>query len=102
LPLEDGSIDLALSTLSFHHWRDQAAGIREVARVLRPGGRFLLADAALPDWLAKLTRQRRFLGPERRCALFEQAGLRVLAQERAHRIVITIARREGNIKQFGA
>jgi ubiquinone/menaquinone biosynthesis C-methylase UbiE len=37
LPLEDASVDLALSTISFHHWRDQAAGAREVARVLRPG-----------------------------------------------------------------
>ena len=96
LLLEDGSIDLALSTVSFHHWQDQAAGIREVARVLRPGGRFLLADAALPAWLTKLTRQRRFLGLKQRRALFEQAGLRVSAQERAYRIVITIARREGN------
>lgn len=96
LPLEDGSIDLALSTVSFHHWHDQAAGIREVARVLRPGGQFLLADAALPAWLTKLTRQRRFLSLKQRRALFEQAGLRVLAQERAYRIVITIARRDGN------
>lgn len=31
LPLEDASVDLALSTISFHHWQDQAAGVREVA-----------------------------------------------------------------------
>ena len=37
LPLQDASVDLALSTTSFHHWQDQAAGIREIARVLRPG-----------------------------------------------------------------
>jgi ubiquinone/menaquinone biosynthesis C-methylase UbiE len=96
LPLVDSSIDLALSTASFHHWHNQAAGIREVARVLRPGGRFLLADAVLPDWLTKLTRQHRFLSLEQRQVLFEQAGLRVLAQEQARWIVITIARREEN------
>jgi ubiquinone/menaquinone biosynthesis C-methylase UbiE len=44
LPWPDGAFDLAVTTLSFHHWRDQAQGIREVARVLGPGGTFLLAD----------------------------------------------------------
>src|SRR6266700_6805774 len=51
LPLSDASVDLALSTISFHHWRDQAAGVREVARVLRPGGCFLLADFTFPPGL---------------------------------------------------
>src|SRR5258706_8238079 len=27
LPLPDASIDLAVSTVSFHHWRDQAQGL---------------------------------------------------------------------------
>src|SRR5579883_1550856 len=40
LPLPGASVDVAVTTLSFHHWSDQAAGVREVARVLRPGGRF--------------------------------------------------------------
>jgi ubiquinone/menaquinone biosynthesis C-methylase UbiE len=47
IPLEDGSIDLVTSTTSFHHWSDQAAGIRQVARVLRGGGLFVLADMSL-------------------------------------------------------
>ncbi len=44
LPWGEGTFDLVVTTLSFHHWRDQAQGIREAARVLRPGGLFLLAD----------------------------------------------------------
>ena len=28
LPLPDASIDLALSTMSFHHWANQAQGVR--------------------------------------------------------------------------
>jgi len=78
LPLEDASVDLALSTISFHHWRDQAAGVREVARVLRPGGSFLLADFTLPTWLAWLLPRVHSAAQMR--ALFEQAGLDVQAQ----------------------
>ncbi len=44
LPLADASVDVVTTTMSFHHWADQDAALREVARVLAPGGRFLLAD----------------------------------------------------------
>ncbi len=44
LPFPDSTADLVVSSLSFHHWADQARGIREIARVLRPGGWFCLAD----------------------------------------------------------
>ena len=42
IPLEDGSADLVLMMLSWHHVRDRAAAAREIARVLRPGGRLML------------------------------------------------------------
>jgi len=44
LPFEDASVDAVTTTLSFHHWDHQAEAMREVTRVLRPGGRLLLAD----------------------------------------------------------
>ncbi len=44
LAFPDGSFDLAVSTLSMHHWADPTAGLAEVGRVLRPGGRALLRD----------------------------------------------------------
>lgn len=44
LPFPDGSLDLALSTLSLHHWSDPVAVLNEIARVLRPGGAFLVVD----------------------------------------------------------
>ena len=47
LPLENDSVDLATSTTSFHHWSDQAQGVREAVRVLRPGRLFILADMNL-------------------------------------------------------
>ncbi len=81
LPLQDASVDLALSTSSFHHWQDQAAGIREIARVLRPGGYFILVDASFPDWLVRVFRMKRFHSPAQLQTLFIQAGLHVQMQQ---------------------
>jgi ubiquinone/menaquinone biosynthesis C-methylase UbiE len=81
LPLQDASVDLALSTTSFHHWQNQAAGIREIARVLRPGGYFILVDASFPDWLVRVFRLKRFHSPAELRTLFIQAGLLVQTQQ---------------------
>ena len=82
LPLKDNSVDLAISTTSFHHWQDQSAGIREVARVLRPGGYFILVDASFPDWLVGAFRLKRFHSKTQFRTLFVQAGLHVQAQQK--------------------
>jgi len=44
LPFPDGTFDLVVSTMSMHHWTDPAAGLAEMARVLRPGARALVWD----------------------------------------------------------
>jgi SAM-dependent methyltransferase len=44
LAFPDGSFDLAVSTLSVHHWADPTAGLAEIGRVLRPGARALVWD----------------------------------------------------------
>jgi SAM-dependent methyltransferase len=44
LPFPDGSFDLVVSTLSMHHWADPAAGLAEIGRVTRPGGRAFVWD----------------------------------------------------------
>ena len=44
LAFADGSFELVVSTLSMHHWADAAAGLAEIGRVLRPGGRALIWD----------------------------------------------------------
>lgn len=79
LPLEDTSVDLAVSTMSFHHWSDQAAGVREIARVIRPGGHIILVDFAPPvalRWLFTLSGERGLTAVARR-RLFTHAGLRI-------------------------
>jgi ubiquinone/menaquinone biosynthesis C-methylase UbiE len=44
LPLTDGTLDFAVSTLSLHHWSHPDLGLAEIYRVLRPGGQVLLFD----------------------------------------------------------
>jgi SAM-dependent methyltransferase len=44
LAFPDRSFDLVVSTLSMHHWADPTAGLTEIGRVLRPGGRALIWD----------------------------------------------------------
>lgn len=57
LPFADGAFDGVLSRYSAHHWRDFDAGLREAARVLRPGGMVGIVDsvsvgsALLDTWL---------------------------------------------------
>jgi len=42
LPFDDGTFDVAISTLSFHHWAEPGSVFREIARTLRPGGTALI------------------------------------------------------------
>jgi ubiquinone/menaquinone biosynthesis C-methylase UbiE len=44
IPFPDRSLDLIVSTLSLHHWCDPVPVLDEIARVLKPGGAFLIFD----------------------------------------------------------
>lgn len=43
LPFEDETFDSVMSVHTIYFWRDLAAAIREIARVLRPGGQIALS-----------------------------------------------------------
>jgi SAM-dependent methyltransferase len=49
LPIASGSADVVTSRLAAHHFADAAAGFREIGRILRPGGLFVLVDNFAPD-----------------------------------------------------
>lgn len=83
LPFQDAQFDLVFSTMTFHHWSDQRAGIAEVARVLKSDGRWLLADfiaTGFMRYIRRLFRLSRF--PERSVLdpMLAAAGLHVLAR----------------------
>lgn len=44
LPFEDATFDIVTSRYSAHHWPNPAVALSEIARVLKPGGRFILSD----------------------------------------------------------
>ncbi len=49
LPFDDASFDIVTCRVAPHHFSDVRAFCNEVARVLRPGGRFILIDSYAPD-----------------------------------------------------
>jgi ubiquinone/menaquinone biosynthesis C-methylase UbiE len=81
LPLPDSSVDLALSTISFHHWEDQAQGIQQITRVLRPGGRFILVDFEIPSYVTRVYLHGRPLQAAKVREMFANAGLTVRSQK---------------------
>ena len=44
LPYPDHSFDLIVSTISMHHWYEMEQPLRDLYRVLRPGGRLWIYD----------------------------------------------------------
>ncbi|GAB3651346.1 class I SAM-dependent methyltransferase [Glycomyces tarimensis] len=59
VPMDDGAADLALMFLVWHHVPDKPAAAAELARVLRPGARLLMATT-LSDRLKDLLLYRYF------------------------------------------
>ncbi len=92
LPFEDGTFDAATATCVFCSVEDPVQGLRELRRVVRPGGEVRLLEHVRPrnpvlgklfDWLSPLT--RRLFGPEinrRTEENVEKAGLEIVEVRR--------------------
>jgi len=95
LPLPDASVDLVLSTMSFHHWTDQAQGVCQVARVLRPDGVFILADMIMPYWLWWIFRHGQHVSAKQRRKMLAEAGLEMQAQKGVlwHHLLINLGKK---------
>jgi ubiquinone/menaquinone biosynthesis C-methylase UbiE len=88
LPFASESFDIVTCRIAPHHFSDVPAFCRETARVLRPGGRFILIDSFAPDddaidafineveWRRDNSHARSYRIPEW-TRMIEAAGLRV-------------------------
>jgi ubiquinone/menaquinone biosynthesis C-methylase UbiE len=97
LPYPDAMFDLVSCRVAPHHFSSPANFVREGARVLKPGGWFLIIDGTVPDdspeaeaWLHQVEKLRdpshnRLLPPREWRALCEQSGLIVQKLEVAFR-----------------
>ena len=66
LPIPEGTLDFAVSTLSLHHWTDPSQGLTEFHRVLKSGGQLLIFDMRRDSrrffyWLLRFV--QRFVAP---------------------------------------
>jgi ubiquinone/menaquinone biosynthesis C-methylase UbiE len=89
LPYADEAFDVVTCRVAAHHFSHPDAFVREVARVLKPGGHFILIDGSIYDdvpvveeWLHQVEKLRdpshgRFLSPRAWTDLCMGAGLKV-------------------------
>ncbi len=88
LPFDDNSYEVVISRYSAHHWHDVGQALREVRRVLKPGGRAIFIDVNSPGnavmdvWLQTIEALRdtshvRDYTPGEWLTMFTDAGLAI-------------------------
>jgi ubiquinone/menaquinone biosynthesis C-methylase UbiE len=91
MPFPDAAFDRALSVNAIYFWPDTERGLTEMLRVLRPGGRVMLATFAAERMRARsYTREAfRFFEDAELDRLLRQAGYERVGVERHGRFVIS-------------
>jgi ubiquinone/menaquinone biosynthesis C-methylase UbiE len=81
LPLATESCTAVLCTTSLHHHADPAASVRDMARVLAPGGRLAVADFCTDAWQIRIGARMTKRGESNRGGFPSSAALRLLARD---------------------
>lgn len=84
LPFADASFDLVVSFGVLEHVRSDALSLREIRRILKPGGRFFFSF--LPYWLSWTQRVTRMRGDWYHPILYRARGVRRLASDAGFRV----------------
>lgn len=88
LPFANDEFDIVISRYSAHHWHDVGSALREVRRVLKPGGKAIFMDVNAPGnpvldiWLQTVEALRdtshvRDYSPGEWLTLFTESGLAI-------------------------
>ena len=82
MPFAAGSFDACVISDAFHHFRDQDGAVREIVRVVRPGGCLLVIDFDRSGWMRLIVWAEKLLGepgsfftPDELCAYMAARGI---------------------------
>ncbi|MFW9994232.1 MAG: class I SAM-dependent methyltransferase [Candidatus Odinarchaeota archaeon] len=89
MPFRDGMFDTVFAVDSLHHWDDHARGLKEIKRVLKTSGLFMVVEfdpktrtGYLIELMEKIFRMgSTFYSPEQMRKLLHLSGLKTVKQE---------------------